>query len=148
VPQAMVRCTPSCSAGCCRAGTLGPRHCPERRPCRPDLGISWNSSAAKDGLTGLTRVLRNSYHARELSASVLILTATRYSRQGRRSLDDAGNRAEPRSTHNALRACHVERRSPATDAEPVTRCIEPVTRCMNTLHSLDLARVHDPASHG
>ena len=47
-------------------------------------------AAAKDGLIGFTRVLRADYHARGLSASVLILGAIRGAGQGQRMLDDAG----------------------------------------------------------
>jgi short-subunit dehydrogenase len=47
-------------------------------------------AAAKDGLIGFTRVLRGDYHARGLSASVLILGAIRGAGQGQRMLDDAG----------------------------------------------------------
>jgi short-subunit dehydrogenase len=47
-------------------------------------------SAAKDGLIGFTRVLRSDYHARGISASVLILGAIRGTGQGQRMLDDAG----------------------------------------------------------
>jgi short-subunit dehydrogenase len=47
-------------------------------------------AAAKDGLIGFTRVLRADYHARGVSASVLILGAIRGAGQGQRMLDDAG----------------------------------------------------------
>jgi short-subunit dehydrogenase len=47
-------------------------------------------AAAKDGLIGFTRVLRSDYHARGVSASVLILGAIRGTGQGQRMLDDAG----------------------------------------------------------
>jgi short-subunit dehydrogenase len=47
-------------------------------------------AAAKDGLIGFTRVLRADYHARGISASVLILGAIRGAGQGQRMLDDAG----------------------------------------------------------
>jgi short-subunit dehydrogenase len=47
-------------------------------------------AAAKDGLIGFTRVLRSDYHARGVSASVLILGAIRGAGQGQRMLDDAG----------------------------------------------------------
>ena len=46
-------------------------------------------AAAKDGLIGFTRVLRSDYHARGVSASVLILGAIRGTGQGQRMLDDA-----------------------------------------------------------
>src|SRR5215470_7289563 len=47
-------------------------------------------AAAKDGLIGFTRVLRGDYHARGVSASVLILGAIRGAGQGQRMLDEAG----------------------------------------------------------
>jgi short-subunit dehydrogenase len=50
-------------------------------------------AAAKDGLIGFTRVLRNDYHARGVSASVIILGAIRGSGQGQRMLDEAGMKA-------------------------------------------------------
>lgn len=50
-------------------------------------------AAAKDGLIGFTRVLRADYHARGVSASVLILGAIRGAGQGQRMLDDAGMKA-------------------------------------------------------
>jgi short-subunit dehydrogenase len=45
-------------------------------------------AAAKDGLIGFTRVLRNDYRASGVSASVLILGAIRGAGQGQRTLDD------------------------------------------------------------
>ena len=50
-------------------------------------------AAAKDGMIGFTRVLRNDYHARGVTASVLILGAIRGEGQGQRMLDDAGMKA-------------------------------------------------------
>jgi short-subunit dehydrogenase len=47
-------------------------------------------AAAKDGLIGFTRVLRADYHARGVSASVLILGAIRGAGQGQRMLEEAG----------------------------------------------------------
>jgi short-subunit dehydrogenase len=47
-------------------------------------------AAAKDGMIGFTRVLRSDYHARGVSASVLILGAIRDAGQGQRMLDEAG----------------------------------------------------------
>ena len=47
-------------------------------------------AAAKDGIIGFTRVLRGDYHARGVSASVLILGAIRDAGQGQRMLDEAG----------------------------------------------------------
>jgi short-subunit dehydrogenase len=55
-------------------------------------------AAAKDGLIGFTRVLRNDYHARGVSASVLILGAIRGTGQGQRMLDDAGMKTSPYMT--------------------------------------------------
>src|ERR1700730_303449 len=45
-------------------------------------------AAAKDGLIGFTRVLRNDYHKRGVSASVLILGAVRGDGQGQRISDE------------------------------------------------------------
>jgi short-subunit dehydrogenase len=50
-------------------------------------------AAARDGLIGFTRVLRADYHARGVSASVLILGAIRGSGQGQRMLDESGMKA-------------------------------------------------------
>lgn len=50
-------------------------------------------AAAKDGMIGFTRVLRNDYRARGVSASVLILGAIRGAGQGQRMLDEAGMKA-------------------------------------------------------
>jgi short-subunit dehydrogenase len=50
-------------------------------------------AAAKDGLIGFTRVLRSDYHARGVSASVLILGAIRGAGQGQRMLDEADMKA-------------------------------------------------------
>jgi short-subunit dehydrogenase len=50
-------------------------------------------AAAKDGLIGFTRVLRADYHARGVSASVLILGAIRGAGQGQRILDESGMKA-------------------------------------------------------
>ncbi len=47
-------------------------------------------AAAKDGLIGFTRVLRSDYHARGVSASVLILGPIRDAGQGQRLLDESG----------------------------------------------------------
>jgi short-subunit dehydrogenase len=50
-------------------------------------------AAAKDGLIGFTRVLRADYHARGVSASVIILGAVRGAGQGQRMLDERGMKA-------------------------------------------------------
>lgn len=50
-------------------------------------------AAAKDGLIGFTRVLRNDYRPRGVSASVLILGAIRDAGQGQRRLDTTGAKA-------------------------------------------------------
>ncbi len=50
-------------------------------------------AAAKDGLIGFTRVLRADYHARGVSASVLILGAIRGAGEGQRRLDETGAKA-------------------------------------------------------
>jgi short-subunit dehydrogenase len=50
-------------------------------------------AAAKDGLIGFTRVMRADYHARGISASVLILGAIRDAGEGQRRLDETGAKA-------------------------------------------------------
>ena len=50
-------------------------------------------AAAKDGLIAFTRVLRADYHARGVSASVLILGAISGAGQGQRMLDESGMKA-------------------------------------------------------
>jgi short-subunit dehydrogenase len=50
-------------------------------------------AAAKDGIIGFTRVFRGDYHARGVSASVLILGAIKGAGQGQRTLDQAGMKA-------------------------------------------------------
>jgi hypothetical protein len=50
-------------------------------------------AATKDGLIGFTRGLRSDYHARGVSASVLILGAIRDVGQGQRMLDESGMKA-------------------------------------------------------
>jgi EmrB/QacA subfamily drug resistance transporter len=47
-------------------------------------------AAAKDGLIGFTRVLRNDYRSRGVSASVLVLGAIRGAGQGQRTADELG----------------------------------------------------------
>lgn len=47
-------------------------------------------AAAKDGIIGFTRVFRSDYHARGVSASVLILGAIKGAGQGQRMMDQAG----------------------------------------------------------
>src|SRR5438105_7491861 len=47
-------------------------------------------AAAKDGLIGFTRVLRNDYRSRGVSASVLILGPIRGAGQGQRTTDELG----------------------------------------------------------
>jgi short-subunit dehydrogenase len=47
-------------------------------------------AAAKDGLIAFTRVLRNDYHSRGVSASVLVLGAIRDAGQGQRTSDELG----------------------------------------------------------
>jgi short-subunit dehydrogenase len=47
-------------------------------------------AAAKDGLIGFTRVLRNDYRSRGVSASVIVLGAIRDSGQGQRTCDELG----------------------------------------------------------
>ena len=47
-------------------------------------------AAAKDGLMGFTRVLRNDYRSRGVSASVVVLGAIRDAGQGRRTADQLG----------------------------------------------------------
>src|SRR5215469_11568936 len=52
-------------------------------------------AAAKDGVIGFTRVLRSDYHARGVSASVLILGAVKGAGQGQRMMDQAGMKSSP-----------------------------------------------------
>ena len=52
-------------------------------------------AAAKDGVIGFTRVLRSDYHARGVSASVLILGAIKGAGQGQRMMDQAGMKSSP-----------------------------------------------------
>jgi short-subunit dehydrogenase len=47
-------------------------------------------AAAKDGLIGFTRVLRNDYRGRGVSASVVVLGAIRGAGQGQRTADELG----------------------------------------------------------
>jgi len=47
-------------------------------------------AAAKDGLIGFTRVLRNDYRDRGVSASVVVLGAIRDAGQGQRTADQVG----------------------------------------------------------
>jgi short-subunit dehydrogenase len=47
-------------------------------------------AAAKDGLIGFTRVLRNDYRSRGVSASVVVLGAIRGAGQGQRTADEIG----------------------------------------------------------
>ena len=59
-------------------------------------------AAAKDGLIGFTRVLRADYHARGVSASVLILGAIRGAGQGQRMLEESGMKAPPAAGGHGL----------------------------------------------
>jgi short-subunit dehydrogenase len=47
-------------------------------------------AAAKDGLIGFTRILRNDYRGRGVSASVIVLGAIRDAGQGQRTVDELG----------------------------------------------------------
>jgi short-subunit dehydrogenase len=47
-------------------------------------------AAAKDGLIGFTRILRNDYRSRGISASVIVLGAIRDAGQGQRTADELG----------------------------------------------------------
>lgn len=58
-------------------------------------------AAAKDGLIGFTRVLRNDYHVRGVSASVLILGPVRDAGQGQRTVDELALKLPPFSTVSA-----------------------------------------------
>ena len=55
-------------------------------------------AAAKDGLIGFTRVLRNDYRDRGVSASVLILGPIRGAGQGQRTADQLGLKMPPFAT--------------------------------------------------
>jgi len=56
------------------------------------VGFPYTESyaAAKDGLIGFTRVLRNDYRSRGISASVIVLGAIRDAGQGQRTADELG----------------------------------------------------------
>jgi len=58
-------------------------------------------AAAKDGLIGFTRVLRNDYRGRGVSASVLILGPIRGAGQGQRTADQVGLKLPPFATASA-----------------------------------------------
>jgi len=58
-------------------------------------------AAAKDGLIGFTRVLRNDYRGRGVSASVLILGPIRGAGQGQRTADQLGLKLPPFATASA-----------------------------------------------
>jgi short-subunit dehydrogenase len=58
-------------------------------------------AAAKDGLIGFTRVLRNDYRARGVSASVLILGPVAGAGQGQRTADQLGLKLPPFATVSA-----------------------------------------------
>lgn len=58
-------------------------------------------AAAKDGLIGFTRVLRNDYQGRGVSASVLILGPIRGAGQGQRTADQLGLKLPPFATASA-----------------------------------------------
>src|SRR5207237_9086679 len=58
-------------------------------------------AAAKDGLIGFTRVLRNDYRGRGVSASVLILGPIRGAGQGQRTADQLGLTLPPFATASA-----------------------------------------------
>ena len=58
-------------------------------------------AAAKDGLIGFTRVLRNDYRGRGVSASVLILGPIRGAGQGQRTADQVGLKLPPFGTASA-----------------------------------------------
>jgi len=59
-------------------------------------------AAAKDGLIGFTRVLRNDYRSRGVSASVIVLGAIRDSGQGQRTSDELGFKMPRFSTAPAV----------------------------------------------
>src|SRR5437879_9217784 len=67
-------------------------------------------AAAKDGLIGFTRVLRNDYRSRGVSASVIVLGAIRDAGQGQRNRDELGLEMPRYSTAQAeaVRAAVVE----------------------------------------
>jgi short-subunit dehydrogenase len=56
------------------------------------LGFPYTEAyaAAKDGLIGFTRVLRNDYRARGVSSSVVVLAGIRDAGQGQRTIDELG----------------------------------------------------------
>jgi short-subunit dehydrogenase len=58
-------------------------------------------AAAKDGLIGFTRVLRNDYRSRGVSASVIVLGAIRDAGQGQRTADELGLKVPAMATSPA-----------------------------------------------
>jgi short-subunit dehydrogenase len=72
-------------------------------------------AAAKDGLIGFTRVLRQDYRARGVSASVVILGAIRDAGQGQRTSDEMGTKMPKAGTSPASDVAKAVVKAIATD---------------------------------
>ncbi|HEV2139687.1 MAG TPA: SDR family NAD(P)-dependent oxidoreductase [Candidatus Dormibacteraeota bacterium] len=72
-------------------------------------------AAAKDGLIGFTRVLRQDYRARGVSASVVILGAIRDAGQGQRTNDEIGTKMPKVATSPATAVGNAVVRAIAAD---------------------------------
>lgn len=72
-------------------------------------------AAAKDGLIGFTRVLRQDYRARGVSASVVILGAIRDAGQGQRTSDEMGTKMPNAATSPATAVAKAVVKAIASD---------------------------------
>jgi short-subunit dehydrogenase len=72
-------------------------------------------AAAKDGLIGFTRVLRQDYRPRGVSASVVILGAIRDAGQGQRTSDEMGTKMPKAATSPAVDVAKAVVRAIAAD---------------------------------
>lgn len=72
-------------------------------------------AAAKDGLIGFTRVLRQDYRTRGVSASVVILGAVRGAGQGQRTSDEMGTKMPKGLTSPATEVAKAVVRAVVTD---------------------------------
>jgi short-subunit dehydrogenase len=72
-------------------------------------------AAAKEGLIGFTRVLRQDYRARGVSASVVILGAIRDAGQGQRTSDEIGTKMPKVATSPATAVANAVVRAIAAD---------------------------------
>ena len=76
-------------------------------------------AAAKDGLIGFTRVLRQDYRSRGVSASVVILGAIRDAGQGQRTSDELGTKMPKAATSPAAEVAKAVVRAIASDRAEV-----------------------------